>query len=64
MVKFAFKNKTLLYEGEEDFEQQIAEYARSLGASTDGEALQLRKREHIALVEQYAENLKKKSSRK
>lgn len=58
MLAIRFKNTVLFYGGSFDFVSKILDYAKSLGAETDGDCYYLKRAEHITLVEKYAEKLK------
>ncbi len=55
MISINFKSQSRHYDLTEEFEEKLVEFVKSLDASTDGTAYNLRKRSHIALVEQYVE---------
>ena len=60
MVTVKTKSQTLHYEGSDEFEAKVKEYVKTdLGASTDGQSYHLRKREHVAQLEEYVEELKR-----
>ena len=59
MVTISSKSQTLHYEGSDEFENSIKEYVTSLGASTDGEKYNLKRRSDIPLVEDYVRELQR-----
>ena len=61
MVTFAFKTLSFNFEGSVRDEAELTEYAKSLGATSDGERYNLIKRKDVALIKQHAQDLEEES---